>query len=169
MQTLPFLKYLINSNLINFTIMLILLGWVLRKINLGKTFEHGVGDVKNTINKSDNAKNDAKKKFDNAKTKFDNLSSDIKILEDNNAEKINIFKKKISDNTDNFIKNLDKNIDKITLSVEKNISNDLQQHIINNIVISAKNNIAELLKQNPELHKKFINDGITELDKVIIK
>ena len=81
------LKYLATSNAINFIIMLVILGWILKKINLGKSFAEAIECVKNSINKSVEELNQANKKLEHSQSLLKKMPSEIKDLEDNSQNK----------------------------------------------------------------------------------
>ena len=159
------LKYIANSNIINFLIMLALLIYVCKKLNLGNSFDQGIENVKSTISKSDEAKALAQNHFDKAQALIDGLPEDIKTLEKNSAQKIDIFKDKIKDNMRKAIENISKNVEKSLSIEEKKISNLLTEKTSKDAIVQAKQNIEKMLEENPELHNQFIENSITELDK----
>ena len=158
-------KFLINTNTVNFIIMVLILGYLVKKMNLGKSFEQGIDSVKALISKSDDAKSTSKKHFDEAQALINGLPKDIKTLENNSAEKIDIFKAKISDNTQKAITNIAANVEKSVSIEEKKISNLLTEQTSKDAILQTKTNLEEMLAKNPELHNKFIENSIKELDK----
>ena len=143
-------KYLANTNTINFIIMVVLLGYIVKKMSLGKSFEHGIENIKTTITKSDKTKNLSQNKTGQGK-KFsqaliDGLPNDIKTLEKNSAEKIDIFKEKIKDNTKKSINSISNNIEKVISIEEKKISNLLTEKTSADAVELAKAKIEEMVK-----------------------
>ena len=64
--------------------------------------------------------------------------------------------------------NIEKNIDKVVSIEEKKISNLLTEKTSLASIELAKQHIEKMLEQNPELHNKFIQNSIDELDKVKI-
>ena len=99
---------------------------------------------------------------------IENLPQDIKEIEKNSAHKIDIFAKKVEQNTADTIKSLEDNIEKTIEIEEKKISNIITEETRNFSIEKAKQNIINLLNSNPELHNKFIQNSIDELDKVKI-
>ena len=122
---LEIIKFLINTNTVNFIIMALILGYLVKKMNLGKSFEQGIDSVKALISKSDDAKNTSKKRFDEAQALINGLPNDIKTLE----------------------------------------NNLLTEQTSKDAILQTKINLEEMLAKNPELHNKFIENSIKELDK----
>lgn len=167
-EFLSILKYLATSNTINFIIMVTLLAIIVKKMNLGASLEKSIEVVKATISKSDEEKSGAQKKLDSAKDLIEKLPQDIKNLEQTSKEKVEVFKDKIDENAQKAIFNIEKNIDKVVSIEEKKISNLLTEKTSLASIELAKQHIEKMLEQNPELHNKFIQNSIDELDKVKI-
>ena len=69
-------------------------------------------------------------------------------------------------NTELQIENITSNILKVINAEEKSLSAKLTQDTVNNSIELAKQNIINKLNENPDLHKKFIDDSINEIDRV---
>ena len=165
-EILSILKLLATSNTINFIIMLIILGWIIKKFDISSVMAKGINNVAAEIKKSEGAKDLSKKHLEKSKELLENLPNDIKELETNSAHKVEIFKAKISETTQKTIQNLEQNSLKSIEIEEKKISNLLKEEVTKNSIVQAKSNIINLLKSNPELHNEFILDSIEQLDKV---
>lgn len=161
-----FYHYILHSNVINFVIMIAILYAIIKKVNLGKTFDQSIENVSANINKSDNEKVKAQSLLDDAQNLIDKLPNDIKTLENNSKEKVAIFTDKIAENTQKTIFELEKNIDKVISIEEKKISNLMNEKTSKASVELAKQHITDLLDKNPELHNQFITNSLDELDKV---
>ena len=69
-------------------------------------------------------------------------------------------------NTELQIENIKSNILKVINAEEKSLSAKLTQDTVNNSIELAKQNIINKLNENPDLHNKFIDDSINEIDRV---
>ncbi len=165
-EFISILKYILQSNVINFILMLIVLAWCVKKLNLNKSFDESVLAVENGIKKSDSEKNNAKKNLDKAKSLIDKLPEDITKLKKSAQEKGEIFKSEIEDNAQKSILGLEKNINRTIEVEEKKISNVMTDKTIAASIELSGIQIQKLLKENPDLHNKFIMDSLDELDKV---
>ena len=56
-----FLNYILHSNIINFIIMLYILYVIVKKVNLGKSFDSSITGIEAGIKKSDKEKQNQKK------------------------------------------------------------------------------------------------------------
>ena len=116
-----FLNYILHSNIINFIIMLYVLYIIVKKVNLGKSFDASITEIETGINKSDKEKAKSKKVLKEAKKLIDGLPQDIEVLEQNSADKIKVFKEKIEENTQKTIFDIEKNVDRAVSIEEKKI------------------------------------------------
>ncbi len=165
-EFISFLKYLATSNAINFIIMLVILGVIIVKMNLKSTLSDAVAGVENLIKNSDNEKEKSEKVLQTSKNEFDRLPEVIKNLENEAELKVRVFKDKIEENTQKNIQDIQKNVERSLLIEEEKISNLMTGRTIATSVAMAQDNIRNLLKGNPDLHLKFIDESLDELDKV---
>lgn len=165
-QIISFIKYLAESNAINFVIMLIILGFIIKKVNLQKSFNSSIKNVESKILKSDEVKETAKSSFTGAKSTIDRLPEDIAALEKEALSKSKVFKEQIEESTQKAILTIQKNADRAISIEEKKISNLLTGKTITDSIELAANNLKDMLDNNPELHNKFIEESLEELDRV---
>lgn len=167
-ETLNILKELATSNTINFAIMAILLGVIIKKIHLSTAFEKSIEAIKNQISNSETEKANSSKILGKNKDLIEKLPNELEEMEKTSQSKLTAFEEKIEDNTRKTIENLVLATDKIKTIEEKKVSNLLTQSTSKEALELAKNRICELLEKNPEMHNDFIQQSIDELDKVKI-
>lgn len=167
-EILSILKTLATSNAINFVIMAVILGVIIKKLHLGTAFEKSVYEIKNRIEKAEQEKADSLNILHKNKTLLEKLPEDISNLEQTSESKIKAFENKIENNTQKIISELNQTIKKVISIEEKKISNLLTEKTSKNAIERAKNQITELLEKNPDLHNDFIQHSLDELDKVKI-
>ncbi len=160
------LKKLAESNTINFIIMLIILAVIVVKLNLKSSLQSSVSQVEASIQNSDKAKADSETVLSKSKSAIEKLPQDIKELEIEAVSKADVFKTQIEEATQKEITNIQKNINRALLIEEKKISNLLQGKTISASIEMAQHNILAMLSHNPELHNKFIEESLDELEKV---
>jgi F0F1-type ATP synthase membrane subunit b/b' len=168
-EFISFIKFLATSNTINFILMLMILGWVVKKVNVGKSFDTSISAIKSNIDKSDDVKKQSSLNLKEAKKLIDDLPKEVKSLKSNTAEKVDIFKTQIAEDAKKTIAKLGTNADKILQTEEKKLSNVVTLQTSNDIINLAEERIIEQLKKTPQLHNQFILNSIDELDKVILK
>ena len=163
-EILSFFKYLATSNTINFIIMVVILAVIVKKMNLSASMNKSISGVESSIKKSDEEKVISENKLAEAKDRIEKLPTDIKNLEEEAVAKADVFKSKIEESTQKTISGIESNIDRV-ISIEE-ISNIMTGKTVIASVELAKDNIKNLLKSNPDLHNKFFEDSLDELDKV---
>lgn len=167
-ETLNILKELATSNTINFAIMAILLGVIIKKLHLSTAFEKSIEAIKNQISNSETEKANSSKILGKNKDLIEKLPNELEEMEKTSQSKLTAFEEKIEDNTRKTIENLVLTTDRIKTIEEKKVSNLLTQSTSKEALELAKNRICELLEKNPEMHNDFIQQSIDELDKVKI-
>lgn len=165
-EVLSFFKYLATSNAINFIIMVVILAVIVKKMNLSSAMNKSISGVESSIKKSDEEKAISENKLAEAKDKIEKLPVDIKNLEDESVAKADVFKSKIEESTQKTISGIENNIDRVISIEEKKISNIMTGKTVLASVELAKDNIKNLLRTNPELHDKFFEDSLDELDRI---
>lgn len=167
-ETLNILKELATSNTINFAIMAILLGVIIKKLHLSTAFEKSIEAIKNQISNSETEKANSSKILGKNKDLIEKLPNELEEMEKTSQSKLTAFEEKIEDNTRKTIENLVLTTDRIKTIEEKKVSNLLTKSTSKEALELAKNRICELLEKNPEMHNDFIQQSIDELDKVKI-
>ena len=165
-EIISILKYILQSNIINFILMLVILVWIVRKFNIGKSFDDSVAVVEAGIKKSDDEKLKSQEKLNEAKALIDRLPEDVKALKQSSEDKGKIFKREIENNAKKTILGINHNIEHNIEVEEQKFSNVLTDKTSTASVELAALHIKNLLASNPELHNKFIQDSLDELDKV---
>lgn len=165
-QLLEVWKEICESNLFNFVVMLLLLGWIIKKCNISQIIENGRKKIEDTINNSEKNKN---KSLENLFAIQDEVT-DI-------DKKMFIMFEKAEKNAKEYGEKLLKDVD-----IQKGLIKDSSRKTIDSFIESAKNSvlsetaekalslaeiqIIEELKKNPDLHFKFINESIEEISKI---
>lgn len=165
-EFISFFKYLATSNTINFILMVIVLTWVCKKINIISTLEQAILKVKGNISKSEDVKIKSEDVFSKSMKLSDELPNELKKLRDDAVSKAEVFKSQINESMEKTLSSIKDNADKVISIEEKKISDSLTRDAVKSSVFKAKEKIKNLLAENPELHKKFIYESLDELDKV---
>ena len=157
---------IVKSNTFNFIVMLLLLGWIVKKINLTNTLNKFKSDIIKSIENSKQEKENGISALKDAEKSVENIEAEI-------AERLEIAKKQaeniekdILNLADNKIKQIENSIFKVIENEEKRISTKLIYNTTQDAVKLAKEKISKLLEENPILHEKFINESLEELDRI---
>lgn len=164
-KIIDIIKYLIDTNIVNFALMVWFFWWVFDKIDIKKLMNNVVQAVKDKIQKSESEKESSNISMNKALETLNKLPDEIKEIEKFNTDKTELFKKQLEISTQKTIDKIENNIEKSIKIEEKNISKEVMNETIEKSIEQARNNIIEMLKSNPDLHNKFIQDGLDKLDK----
>lgn len=146
--------------------MVALFAVVLWKIDVKKTFETMRDEIKKVVEKSENEKKLALTELEHTKEDLKELPKELeKIISDARISAVNIAKdievkgneeiKKIEHLAQKSIKFEEKKFHELLASMTSNAAVDL-----------ARENVISELSQKAELHNKFIDDALNELDRV---
>ena len=163
-----FLHLIVESNLFNFSIFLLIIIVVAKKIDIPSMLEKLKNNISEKINASENKKNNALNKLSEAKESVKASDKEIEIvLNDtkNNAENI---KNKIISDANEKIDEINNNSKKIILNEENTLNNLLTSQQAKKSLDIARNHIIQTLKENPDLQRKFLDYSLKELDEVVL-
>lgn len=159
---------IVHSNTFNFIVMLLILGWLVSKFKIAESLDVLKNNIIDSIEKAKQEKFDAQKVLSSAQDEVKNLDSEIKSRLSQAEEHAKTVAQRIIDDTENKVKQIEANIERVVEAEEKTISSRLTGKTAKASIELAKNHITNLLKQHPELHDKYINDSINEIDRIKI-
>lgn len=162
------IQTILQSNIINFLIVLAFLIFLVYKINLSEKLEKVREEITSYIEASEKEKQNAQEELNRINDKIEKLPAvverikksterNIKNLEENSNKSAEIQKKDISRNAQRLF-NLE------TKKFKTELSNILSEHSIR----IARENAVKQLEENPNLHDKYIEDAIEEIDRITL-
>jgi len=157
---------ILKSNLFNFAIMLAILFFVIKKLDLCQKLDDAILKVKEKIEESELANKNSIEELKQASEKTENLQQEIEEIEQKGIENISNLENKIALETKEEIDAIKKNTQKAIIAHEKEISSNLSKKTILASLEVAKKHVINLLNQNPEYHRKFIEESIEELNRL---
>ena len=157
---------IVSTNTFNFIVMVILLAWIFKKVNIIAILEKARENVINTIEKSKSEQLAAKEKLTAAEELVKNLDNEIAEQLDCARQQGEFLHTNISNDTEKRIANITGNVDRVVQSEEKTISTRLRRKTSAAAVSTAENHIRTILRNSPELHDKYIRESIEELDRI---
>jgi F0F1-type ATP synthase membrane subunit b/b' len=158
-----FWEYFVHSNAFNFTIMVLILAWIIRKAGLATLLESVKTGVAGTIDKSKKEKNAARKELRTAQKSVENVAFEVKSLLKQAKAQAQTLAAKILEATGDKVKQIEAGVKKAVDAEEKAISSRLTNIAAQQSVELAKADILARLKKNPKLHEQFINESIESL------
>ncbi len=165
-EIVNFWKLIVESNTFNFIVLMIIFAVLFKKLNISNTIEQVAQEISKAIENVKKERETAKNKLINAQKSIENLDNDIhqRLLEA--EERANGISKQIEENTNSQIELIEKNIKRVILAEEKTLSAQMTEKTLKTSVEIAKKQIINMLKNSPELHNKFIDESIENIDKV---
>lgn len=159
-------KTIMESNAFNFVLMIAFFAWLFKKIDIKKAITAVKDSVIQALNNADNEKKIAGEELSKAKGLVKNLDSEIKetlTAAENNAKDL---VSKIEDSTRQRVETIENNIERVISGEEKTINAKLTSLCSKNSIDIAKEKLLNKLAQNPELHQKYLDKSLEDLDKV---
>lgn len=157
---------ILESNLINFLIVLSILVFIGVKLNV----KAKIGDLQKTIvsyvEKSSLEKENAHKALNEIQEKINHLEDDIADIEKNAERNIKSIERRISKEIVEKKQDIDNNATRIINLENKNFKSKLSDVLSDASINLVKKNVIEQLANNKSLHDRYINEAIEGIDKV---
>ena len=159
---------IVSSNLFNFTIFVLILIYIAKKFDIPAFLEKLKTEIQNTIDSSKTAKQKAERELKDAEISLKNAAKEIeKVLSETKLNAENIENKILKD-TNSKIETMKINTQKALDAEEKRLCNLLTTVQGQKAVEIAQENIVNILKDNPDLHKNYLENSIQEIEKAVI-
>ena len=165
-ELLNFWNLIVESNTFNFVVLILILGILCKKINLSDTIEKIRLDIVNTIETAKKEQSEAKTKLAGAQKAIEHIDEDIKDRLNEASKRADGISKQIFENTDAQVKLIEKNIERVITAEEKTLSAQMSSKTLQTSVALAQEQIKHMLESNPELHNRYIDESIDNIDKV---
>lgn len=160
---MSFWQTIIETNTFNFAILILIFAVLYKKLNVSKIIE----DIKLTVIKrledAKSKKTEAELKLQNAEKSIKNVNTEIENILSNAEKQASGLSAGIKDSAETKVRNIEENVTKTINAEEKYIANKAISNTINKSVILAEKHIADLLKNQPDLHYKFIEEFLKEI------
>ena len=157
---------ILESNTFNFIVLAIIIIYLMKKLRAGAALENLKNAIIKRIDDSKAEKEKALSELKNAEKAVENLDNEIKErynLAEQNAD--GVIKQTVM-NAENQVSHILQNAENAIENEEKQISAQILKSTAEKALSTAKDIIAARLKENPELHEKYINEAIEDIDRV---
>ena len=158
---------IVASNTFNFIVLVVIIAVVMSKLRVPELLTGLKDSIIAKIEASKKAKSDAEVSLSEALDKVKNLSNEVdeklslaKMQADNVAESIQEAAKR-------RIRQISDNVDKVIDAENKTLYTKLSDDTVKASINMATDYITRRLKENPDLHKRYIDEGIKELENVV--
>ena len=158
-----FWNIIVESNTFNFAVLLIIFAVLYKKMNVADGIEKIKQGIINSINSAKEEQKCAKNKLKDAKKSIENIDSDIaKQLEDA-VQRGEGLANQILANTEEKVQLIEK---RVINAEEKTLSAKMTEKTLNASIELAKKHIISTLENNQDLHNKFIDESIENIDRM---
>ena len=157
---------ILESNTFNFIVLAIIIIYLMKKLRAGAALENLKNAIIKRIDDSKAEKEKALSELKNAEKAVENLDNEIKErynLAEQNAD--GVIQQTVM-NAENQVSHILQNAENAIENEEKQISAQILKSTAEKALSTAKDIIAARLKENPELHEKYINEAIEDIDRV---
>ena len=161
-----FWNIIVKSNTFNFAVLLLIFAILFKKLNVSALVEKIKQDIINTINNAKAERENAKNKLYDAQKSIEHIEEEIKQRLDEASLSGEGSAKQIAANADEQVKLIEKNISRVINAEEKTLSAKITEKTLKASIELAKQHIKNTLVNNPELHNKFIDESIDNIDRV---
>lgn len=159
---------ILTSNLFNFVLMIVFLGWIIKKCKIAELLEAGRKSIEDRILLAKQEKEVALKTLYETQENGVNVQKEaVEIIEKSAKNAVLVGKKMVDDaqkQSETFAQSTQKAIDTNIEKLRINLTNETAQTAIN----KAKEHIENMLKEDRSLHIKYINESIDSLNGVDI-
>ncbi len=159
---------ILHSNVINFTVLIALIAFIVNKIRVADIIEAKRKSVETTVTTAEEQNSFSKVNLKKAEKEVENLPQTLLEIEVQAKDNLSKLEEKIVSEAKNVISNIEKNIEKVIESEASKINRSLTSGVSSASIKLAESNILKQLNANPELHNRFIGQAIDELENVNI-
>lgn len=159
---------ILHSNLFNFAFFMLIIIVICIKVDVPAVLEKMKEKVSSEIENSKETKEKSLSDLADANMQYSKLPQELENISDNAKQKSESLSKQIALETEQKISNIEKNTQNILSAEQKHVASDLISKLGVKSVEFAKYDIIEELKNNPQLHDKFIEESIAKLDEVVL-
>ena len=161
-----FVNVLIQSNTLNFFIVLALIVFLIRKLNVSNKLQNIADEIKNYVNSSENEKTDAQNKLDIINGKIEKLPVVIERIKKSTENSIKNYENKIKEDLQEEKDDISNNAQRLFKLETKKFKNKLTNLLSEKSIELARENAIEQLNGNVELHNRYIDSAIDELNRI---
>lgn len=157
---------IVESNALNFIFFAAVFIWIFKKINLKAIINSLHAKIIEAIEAAKNSREEAYANLTKTEKSVKNLPQELETMIKDAQITAHTIGEKILDDAKKHVESIGANTKKIIDAEEKMIVSKLTRKASAASVEAAKNRITDSLVSSPELHEKYINESIEELDRL---
>lgn len=159
-------QIIVQSNTLNFLIVLAIVLFIVSKFDVKSKLEMIKEEIKAYVDNSSQEKEAAEKDLDEIKEKIKHLPNEIADIKQSAENNIKGIEKRINQEIEDKKKDIENNAKRILGLETKKFKSRLSGILSQASIDLAKKNALEQLNNNRELHDKYINEAIDEIDRI---
>lgn len=161
-------QLILQTNTFNFIIVLAILAFIISKLNIKEKIEHIRDEIKAYVQESSNEKNLAEKELENIKKSVVKLPDEISKIKESAKNSVLSLERKIEAEVKAQMSDIDNNAKRLLSFETKKFKSKLSSILSEASVVLARDNALKQLENNRELHNKYIEDAIEEINRINI-
>ena len=160
------IQTLIQSNTLNFLIVLFIIVFLVKKLNVSEKIEKLSDEIKNYVETSETEKQQAQTELGRINDKIAKLPALSERIRKSTQRNVNNIADNAKKHTEVQKQDITNNAKRL-FSLETRLFKSKLTNLLSETSIElAKENAIKQLKENPELHNKYIEKAIEELDRI---
>ena len=157
---------IVESNTFNFIIFVLIIAFILKKINIGAAISSLQQKIIKLIEDVKKERDNAHRELLQAEKAVENLGEELKEIVDDAQKSAKVLGEKILNEAQKQVEDIEQNAKKVIEAEEKLLISKLTKSTSQLAVETAKSHITDVLEQTPTLQEKYINESIDELDRL---
>ena len=159
-------QIIVQSNTLNFLIVLVVVLFIVSKLDVKSKLEAIKDEIRTYVDNSSQEKESAEKELDEINEKIKHLPDEIADIKQSAENNIRGIEKRINEEIEEKKKDIENNAKRILGLETKKFKSRLSGILSQASIDLAKNNALEQLNNNRELHDRYINEAIDEIDRI---
>ena len=159
-------QYIIQTNTLNFLIVLAIVLFIASKLDIKTKLEKVRCEIQVFVDESSKEKENSLKALDNINQKIKHLPEEIADIKQTAENNVKGIEQRINSEIQEKMSDIENNAKRILGLETKKFKSKLSGILSQASIDLARKNAEEQLKNNRELHNKYINDAINEIDRI---
>ena len=161
-------QFLIKTNTINFLIVLALIVFLVCKLNVKQKIQELREEIKVFVESAENEKIRSEKELSEINNKITGLPREIEDIKESAQRSSESIASKIRRETEEQKHDIENNAKRIFNLETKKFKSKLNTLLSEKSIELAKENAVNQLNSNADLHNKYIDNAIAELDRIVL-
>lgn len=156
----------VGSNALNFVVFILVFALIFKKVDFKGMLESFSKKIADMIEAAKKAREDAHSRLKDVEKSVEGLPKELEAMEADASASAEIIEKKLLDEAQKQAEQIKVNAMKVIEAEEKMLTSKLTKRASKASIEVAKAHINNVLAENPQLHEKYINESIDELDRL---